>query len=149
MLQLIDNDNIESIILGDVNYDLSESVSPQALELKFITDLYQYDQLISEPTRVSKDTRTLIDHFYTTDPNNIISKEVSVVSISDHYLFYGIKKTKVIKENTKIIEYRDYKHFNEHVFLQDSQNYLSDFNEDLLGKFGRMKSSESGINTPL
>ena len=46
-LQLIDNDNKESIILGDVNYDfLSASLSPQASELKFITGLYQYEQLI-------------------------------------------------------------------------------------------------------
>ena len=74
-LQLIDSDNKESIILGDVHYDfLSENLSPQALELKFITRLYQYDHLISEPTRVTKDIRTLIDHFYTTNPQNIISK---------------------------------------------------------------------------
>ena len=84
-LQLIDSDNEESIILGDVNYDfLSENLSPQASELKLITRLYQYDHLISEPTRVTEDTRTLIDHFYTTNPQNIISKGVSVVSISDH-----------------------------------------------------------------
>jgi hypothetical protein len=65
-LQLIDNDNKES---------------PQASELKFITGLYQYEQLISEPTRVTKDTRTLIDHFYTTNPDNTISKGESTVSI--------------------------------------------------------------------
>ena len=36
-LQLIDSDDKESIILGDVNYDfLSENLSPQASELKFI-----------------------------------------------------------------------------------------------------------------
>ena len=87
--------------------------------------------MISEPTRVTKDTRTLIDHFYyTTNPDNIISKEVLTVSISDHYLIYGIRKCKVCKENAKIIEYRDYKHFNEQIFLRDLQNYLSDFNLD-------------------
>ena len=49
-LQLIDSDNKESITLGDVNYDfLSENLSYQASELKFITRLYQYDQLI-KPT---------------------------------------------------------------------------------------------------
>ena len=101
-LQLIDSDNKESIILGDVNYDLlSEYLSPQASELKFITRLNQYDQLISEPTRVTKDTRTLIDHFYTTNPQNIISKGVSVVSVSDHYLIYGIRNSRPIKKMQK------------------------------------------------
>ncbi len=76
-LQLIDNDSKKSIILGDVNYDfLPPSLSSQASELKFITGLYQYEQLISEPTRVTKYSRTLIDHFYTTNPDNIISKGI-------------------------------------------------------------------------
>ena len=79
----------------------SASLSPQASELKFITGLYQYEQLISEPTRVTKDTRTLIDHFYTTNPDNIISKGVSTVSISDHYLIYGIRKFNRIPNRIK------------------------------------------------
>ena len=55
---------------------------------------------------------------------------MSTISISDHYLIYGIRKFKVCKENAKIIEYRDYKHFNEQIFLRDLQNYLSDFDLD-------------------
>ena len=130
-LQLIDGDNKESIILGDINCDLlSEDLSSQASELKFITGLYQYEQLISEPTRVTENTRTLIDHFYTTNPQNIISKGVSVVSISDHYLIYGIRKFKTNKENDKIIEYRDYKRFNEQIFLHDLKNCFSNFGLD-------------------
>jgi hypothetical protein len=66
-------------------------------------------QLSTKDTSIksTKDTRTLIDHFYTTNPDNIISKGVSTISISDHYLIYGIRKFKVCKENAKIIEYRD------------------------------------------
>ena len=130
-LQLIDGGNKESIILGDINCDLlSENLSSQASELKFITRLYQYKQLISEPTRVTENTRTLIDHFYTTNPQNIISKGVSVVSISDHYLIYGTRKFKTNKENDKIIEYRDYKRFNEQIFLHDLKNCFSNFGLD-------------------
>ena len=110
-----------------MNYDfLSENLSPQASELKFIK-VVSNDQLISEPKRVTKDTRILIDHFYTTNPQNIISKGVSVVSISDHYLVYGIRKFKTNKENAKIIEYRNYKYFNEQMFLHDLKNCFSDF----------------------
>ena len=101
-LQLIDSDNKESIILGDVNYDfLSENLSPQASELKFITRLYQYDQLISEPTGVTKDTRTLIDHFYTTNPQNIISKECrSFLSVTT-ILFMASENSRPIKKMQK------------------------------------------------
>ena len=109
------------------------------------------DPRLSEPTRVIKDSRTLIDHFYTTNPDNIISNGISTISISDHYLIYGIRKFKVSKENAKIIKYRDYKHFNEQMFLQDLQNSLYDFGRTntiqiYLGRFGRINSSESGIN---
>ena len=76
---------------------------------------------------ITKDIRTLIDHFYTTNPQNIISKGVSVVSISDHYFIYGIRKFKTNKENAKIIEYRDYKFFNKQMFLHDLKNCFSDF----------------------
>ena len=109
-LQLIDLTDNESIILGDMNYDLLPTeISSQALELKFITRLYQYEQLIKEPTRVTENSQTLIDHFCTTNPNYITSYGVSVVWISDHYLIYGIRKSKIIKERGKIIEYRHYK----------------------------------------
>ena len=87
--------------------------------------------MISAPTRVTKDSRTSIDHFHTTGPHKIISKGVSVVSINDHYLIYSIKETMVSKENAKIIEYRDSKHLSEQAFLQELQNCLSDFNEHL------------------
>ena len=51
--------------MGEINIDISkDSFDTNSAELKFITDLFQYDQKINEPTRVTKDTRTLIDHFY-------------------------------------------------------------------------------------
>ena len=77
-----------------MNYDfLPTEISSQALEFKFITRLYQYEQLINEPTRVTENSRTLIDHFYTTNPNDITLCGVSTVCISDHYLIYGIRKS--------------------------------------------------------
>ena len=117
-LKLIDNEDKESIILGDINCDLLDN-NPTSLisELKFITNLYQYEQLIKEPTRITKDTSTLIDHFYTTNSNLITSSGVTAMTISDHYLIYGIRKFKTFKQAPKFIEYRDFKHFNEQNFL--------------------------------
>ena len=117
-LKLIDNEDKESIILGDINCDLLDN-NPTSLisELKFITNLYQYEQLIKEPTRITKDTSTLIDHFYTTNSNLIISSGVTAMTISDHYLIYGIRKFKTFKQAPKFIEYRDFKHFNQQNFL--------------------------------
>jgi exonuclease III len=105
-LKLIVNEDKESIILGDINCDLLDN-NPTSLvsELKFITNLYQ---LIKEPTRVTKDTSSLIDHFYTTNTNHIISSGVTAITISDHYLIYGIRKFKTFKQSPRFIEYRDF-----------------------------------------
>ena len=56
---------LQDIDYEDISIDISkDSFDTNSAELKFITDLFQYDQKINEPTRVTKDTRTLIDHFY-------------------------------------------------------------------------------------
>ena len=88
-------------------------------ELKFVTNLYQYSQLINEATRVIKNTKSLTDHFYTNKPENIILSGVSKITISDHYLIYGIRKFPSLKGNSNLIEYRDGKNFSEDAFLND------------------------------
>ncbi len=91
-MQLIDIEEKESIILGDINCDLlHKDLDHKTKELKFITYLYQYKQLINEPTRETENSKSLIDHFYTNRKENIMLAGVSKISISDmHYLIHGI-----------------------------------------------------------
>ena len=49
----------------------------------------------------------------------IILAGVSKIAISDHYLIYGVRKFSSLKANTRIIEFRDFKNFNERAFLDD------------------------------
>ena len=42
--------------------------------------------------RVTKDTRTLIDHFCSNKTDLITLVGVSKITISDHYLIYGVCK---------------------------------------------------------
>ncbi len=92
------------------------------------TNLCQYEQLINEPTRVTTDNASLIDHFYTTKPDLITSSGVRIITISDHYSIYGIRKFYTTKE---VVEYRDFKHFNENNFLFELES-LSSLNLDHL-----------------
>ena len=115
---MIDNENKESIIVGDINSDaLANDPTHLVLELNFITKLDQYEQLIKDATRVTRDSATLMDHFYTTKPDFIASNRVKIITISDHYLIYGACKFQVTKQSPRIIEYRDFKQFNETSFL--------------------------------
>ena len=112
----------ESIILGDVSCDILENNrrDHSTNELNFITSLYQYKQFINnDPTRETIHSKTLIDHFYSNKKENIVAAGVSKISISDHYLIYGIRKFPSLKGGEHIIEFRNFKHFNEDNFLHD------------------------------
>ena len=121
LLQYIDLEDKESIILGDLNCDLIPEFTNDCNtnELNFVTNMYQYKQLIQEPTRVTRNTKSLIDHLFTNKPENIILTGVSKIAISDHYLIYGVRKFPSLKENTRIIEFWEFKNLNERAFLDD------------------------------
>jgi hypothetical protein len=89
--------------MGDINIDLAkDSTDANTVELKFLMDLFQYNQKINEPTRVTKDSQTLIDHFYTNKCD-----------------FITVRKFPSFKGNNNILEYRDFKRFNAEAFGQD------------------------------
>ena len=96
-LAFLDKEGKEIILLGDTNCDLAKKSTDQAPDnyAKHISSLYElfsFKQLIEEPTRVTLDTATVIDHVATTCPRNIIKSGVLEVSLSDHYMVYCIRK---------------------------------------------------------
>jgi hypothetical protein len=101
LLQYIDLEDKESIILADLNCDLIPEFTNDCNtdELNFVSNMYQYKQLIQEPTRETRNTKSLIDHRFTNKPENIILTGVSKIAISDHYLIYGVRKFPSLKAN--------------------------------------------------
>ena len=73
--------------MADLNCDLlHKDLDHMAKELNFITNLYQYNQLIHEPTRETMNTSSFTDHFYTNKKDNIIIAGNTKITIGDHYL---------------------------------------------------------------
>ncbi len=63
--QLLDAENVEYYLLGDLNCDLgSPDLDSNSRSLIGITELYGLHQLISEPTRITETSSTMIDHNY-------------------------------------------------------------------------------------
>ena len=60
--------------------------------MTFITETYQYIQLIDQPTRITTSTRTLIDHIFTNKPDIITNHGVLHVGISEHRLINATHK---------------------------------------------------------
>ena len=98
VLSYLESFGREIILLGDTNCDILETADPsgafssQSRHMTNIYDNFGFKQLISEPTRETVSTKTLIDQIATTHPNNIVDSGVVQLAISDHYLIYCVRK---------------------------------------------------------
>ena len=83
-------------------------------------DLFSFKQLVEEPTRVTLETATIIDHIATTYAVNIVESGVHKVSLSDHFMVYCIRKFDgAVKKDHKQIKTRNCE---EQDFLSDVSN---------------------------
>ena len=91
-----------------------------AKHLTNIYELFTFKQLITEPTRVTANSSSIIDHIATTSPRNIVTAGVIPISLSDHFMVFSVRKFEggVIKDH-KTIKTRRMKNFNEQMFLND------------------------------
>ena len=111
-MSFFDREGKEIIILGDTNCDFSHANNSPShvVQLHELYDLFGMTQLIKEPTRVTLDSSTLIDHIATTNCNNIAGNGVLEISLSDHYLVYCIRKLRGgVKRQHKYITSRQVK----------------------------------------
>ena len=77
----IDEENPEYYINVDLTPDIT---STNAIKLQHIFDIYGLNQLITEPTRVTMNSCTLIDHCLTNSPDKIAKYGAVHLAISDH-----------------------------------------------------------------
>ena len=79
--------------MGDFNINLmmsdSDAITSDFLQLQLSFSL---SPLISSPTRVTRNTKTLIDQIFTNDFDNNICSGVCVCDISDHLPIFAVFK---------------------------------------------------------
>jgi hypothetical protein len=69
MLLKVDTEDKELIILADFNIDLmSDKIPLRWIHLK---NNFNMSQIVSDPTRVTKTSSTLIDHVYSNQPEHV------------------------------------------------------------------------------
>ena len=119
-LSKCDLENYELLIMGDLNCDISKTPQdPNTRKLLFSFSLYQIDQLINEPTRVTRTSATMIDLFFTNKPENILQSGVIHLGISDHSLIYAVRKVNSPKCRERLKLVRNFKNFNATDFVWD------------------------------
>ena len=125
-LSLAQTTGLEYILMGDFNIDLNSSTNSKWSHL---IQLFDLKQLITEPTRVTQTSSTLIDHVYTTTPATIVESFVSQLSLSDHFPVCFTRKmnSKISKNQHTTASHRCFKHFDEEIFLNELNTDLQAF----------------------
>ena len=119
MMDRVSFESTEIMLLGDFNVDLKTANPP----LKNNFDSYNIYQMVKSPTRVTKNSKTSIDHIYVPGSRNASETRVPISYISDHYpvcLTWIKKGAKIPKIDHKTIEYRCFYNCNEQLFLNDN-----------------------------
>ena len=85
----IDAENKELYLLGEIKCNLlPEVITINSSYLMNIFDIYGLSQLITEPTRVTSSSKTLIDLCVTNSPEKVTNSGVIHLGISDHSLVF-------------------------------------------------------------
>ena len=135
ILAKLDKEEKEIILVGDTNCDTMDHKNANTKKLKLVYSEYQLEQLIKSYTRVAVTTteqgdkrisKSLIDHFSTSNPKFILKADVLETGMVDHYLVYGIRKVnawRLKKEHAKpkLVESRNMKQYDKALFLHDLQ----------------------------
>ena len=87
--------------------------------LIFLSTLYNLEQLIKEPTRVTSTSSSLIDLIFTNQSSNISNSGVIDLGMSDHSLIYAVKKVTTPKYRQTRSKVRNFKKFKETDFIEE------------------------------
>ena len=99
------------VIMGDLNCNLLNNSSVDAKALLDTCNELNLKQIIEEPTRITAQTRSLLDVIMITPLSKVKTSGVMNTGISDHCLVYCTIKVKTKKPNPKYINVRSYKRY--------------------------------------
>lgn len=106
----------ELLLLGDFNMDMTNDEIEEKKANSNLTDFcdkFCLDNQIKEATRVTENTKTLIDVMLASHPERYATCGDLYLGVSDHDLVYAVRKKKLTRPKPREIEYRSMKRFNE------------------------------------
>lgn len=107
------------IIMGDLNMDKLKVNGREAKLLRDIEEVFELTCLITEPTRNTDTSQTLLGVLLTNQPDLFKNAGVSDIGLSDHCMVYGFLKETVKKHTAAIINCRSFKNLDMEEFKND------------------------------
>ena len=108
------------VLTGDINFDLIGR--PDSLVTRYIntSDMFGLEQIVTKPTKVTRTSRTLIDHLITNYPMRISATDVIPTSIvSDHDAPFACLNVRVNRYQARYKYIRNMKTFDGQEFISD------------------------------
>ena len=111
----------EIIVLGDLNHNYIFDANLYKNPIFQLEDLYDMKQLITEPTRCTDTTATLLDVIITSNPDMHLKSGVCKCSMSDHDLVFTVIDEPEHENKQEHVEltFRDTRKFMPEKFLSD------------------------------
>ena len=110
----------EIIILGDLNCDYTRRQKNRTL--KAIISGFGCCQKVEEPTRITNESKTLIDVILTNIPQNIAKTAVIESGLSDHHMVGTLRKLNNFKVTPRVIICRNYETYVKENFIEHLKN---------------------------
>jgi len=131
-LEKIDDENKNCIIFGDFNIDLVNKTTSVQEYINNV-ELHNFQQLIEKPTRVFKNSSTLIDHIYfKSDDKDSYHYDVIDNSFSDHSsILFSLKTAHVHLNNRQFIRLFSQKNLNQ--FTNSLEKFTFDIKDSQIG----------------
>ena len=107
------------IACGNFNVDLSDAQKPHTNTFLQFMSSHDLIHHISEPTRISSSTMSILDLFLTSSNTPVISSGVLEACISDHLPIFLTVSWILPKHSAKTIHRRSFKHFDPTSFNDD------------------------------
>ncbi len=106
-------------ILGDLNCNVLNTGDPACQALLNFCSTFNLAQLITQPTRITESSATLLDVILVSNKELIIESNVVPISISDHDLVYATLKLKKERQKPVYVNTRSFRQYNPNSFSQD------------------------------
>ena len=122
LTNILDSFQGEIAILGDFNINYNLRHTPAYKTLKNFERNFNLDQIIKSPTRIVKNSKTLLDLIFT-NMDHISSSGTLDIALSDHLPVFLIKKKQKTKPSFTYTKGRSYNNYSKDNFQNDIRTH--------------------------
>lgn len=114
-----------TILMGDLNINWLVT-NLESSYLKSLLQMFNLNQVITDPTRLTRNSCSLIDIICVENDTHIVdSGTMEMFNLTDHRLVYSTLGVESPKATDRVITYRDFRNFNEQLFDLEMQAFDS------------------------